>query len=113
MNHGDYYKDTSVGNGSENDISCIAFGNWKPIVELYQEFSACRRLTKNHIVVVSGLKKMNMKLPDQVPSHTVALSLYVAFQKIESNAIDTTRFITKMDVLFDTVNSKTLKHLKK
>ncbi|KAF8793160.1 hypothetical protein HNY73_004680 [Argiope bruennichi] len=82
-------------------------------MELYQidskeEFSACRKLTKNHIVV-SGLQ-MNVKLAAQVLSHTVALSLYAAVQKIESNAIDTARFITKMDVLFDTVNFKTLKH---
>ncbi|GBN24531.1 hypothetical protein AVEN_249210-1 [Araneus ventricosus] len=82
--------------------------NWK------QEFSAFRKLTKKHIAI-SGFKKMNVKLAAQVLSHSVAaaLNLYVAAQRIESNAIDTARFLKKMEKLFDTVNSRTLKHQKK
>ncbi|GBM77783.1 hypothetical protein AVEN_231586-1 [Araneus ventricosus] len=51
----------------------------------------------------------------QVLSHSVApaLNLYNIAQKIESNAIDTVRFVKKMDILFDTVNSRTLKHQKR
>ncbi|GBN03421.1 hypothetical protein AVEN_114386-1 [Araneus ventricosus] len=81
--------------------------NWK------QELSACRKLTQKHIEV-SYLKKMNVKVAAQVLSHSVAsaLRLYVASKNIESNAIETTHFILKMDKLFDTVNSMTLKHEK-
>ncbi|GBN06819.1 hypothetical protein AVEN_43887-1, partial [Araneus ventricosus] len=107
-------EDTSIG-----DTPRTAFANWKHIEELYEmdskdEFSACRKLTKKHIAV-SGLKKMNVKLAAQVLSHSVAaaLNLYVAAQRIESNGIDTARFLKKMDTLFDTVNSRTLKHQKK
>ncbi|GBM02886.1 hypothetical protein AVEN_52057-1 [Araneus ventricosus] len=58
---------------------------------------------------------MNMKLEAQVLNHSVAstLNLYVAARKIESNEIDTARFIKEMDKLFDIVNSSTLNHQKK
>ncbi|GBO13733.1 hypothetical protein AVEN_77573-1 [Araneus ventricosus] len=48
-------------------------------------------------------------------THSVAsaFNLYVGAQRIESNARDTARFKKKMDVLFDTVNSRTLKHHKR
>ncbi|GBO25899.1 hypothetical protein AVEN_174203-1 [Araneus ventricosus] len=79
-----------------------------------EELSAYRKLTKKHIAV-SGLIKMNVKPAFQVLSHSVAsaFNLYVGAQRIESNARDTARFKKKMDVLFDTVNSRTLKHHKR
>ncbi|GBO43222.1 hypothetical protein AVEN_256057-1, partial [Araneus ventricosus] len=82
--------------------------NWK------QELSACRKLTKKQIAV-SGLIKMNVKPAAQVLSHSVAsaFNLYVGAQRIENNARDTACFKKKMDVLFDTVNSRTLKHHKR
>ncbi|GBO05916.1 hypothetical protein AVEN_107969-1 [Araneus ventricosus] len=70
--------------------------------------------TKKHIAV-SGFKRMNVKLAPQVLSHSIAsaLNLFLAARRIESNAIDPARFIKKMDKLFDTINSRTLKPKKK
>ncbi|GBN41116.1 hypothetical protein AVEN_204083-1 [Araneus ventricosus] len=50
-----------------------------------------------------------------VLSHSVAsaLNLCVGTQRIESNARNTARYIKKMDVLFDAVNCRTLKHHKR
>ncbi|GBM88046.1 hypothetical protein AVEN_215115-1 [Araneus ventricosus] len=84
-NHGIYYEDTSNANTARTD-----FANWKHIEELFE---------------------MDSK---DVLSHSVAsaLNLYIIAQKIENNAIDTVRFVKKMDILFNTVNSRTLKHQK-
>ncbi|GBN97416.1 hypothetical protein AVEN_103584-1 [Araneus ventricosus] len=51
----------------------------------------------------------------QVLSHSVAtaLNLFILAHKIEENAKDTMNFVKNMDILFDTVNSRTLKHQKK
>ncbi|GBM30909.1 Transposable element P transposase [Araneus ventricosus] len=113
-NHGIYYEDTSMANTTRT-----AFANWKHIEQLYEmdyknELRACRKLTKKHIAV-SGLKKMNVKLAAQVLSHSVAsaLNLYILGHKIEENAKDTMNFVKNTDTLFDTVNSRTLKHQKK
>ncbi|GBM35978.1 hypothetical protein AVEN_110772-1 [Araneus ventricosus] len=85
-NNGIYYEDTSIGKTPRT-----VFANWKHIEELYD---------------------MDSK---DVLSHSVAaaLNLYVAAQRNESNAIDTAGFLKKMDKLFDTFNSRTLKHQKK
>ncbi|GBN02701.1 hypothetical protein AVEN_141904-1 [Araneus ventricosus] len=84
--HRIYYEERSIGNTPRT-----AFANWKHVEELYE---------------------MDSK---DVLSHSVAaaLNLYVAAQRMKSNAIDTARFLKKLDKLFDTVNSKTLKHQKK
>ncbi|GBN43596.1 hypothetical protein AVEN_22031-1 [Araneus ventricosus] len=85
-NHGIYYEDTSIGNTART-----VFANWKHIEELYDMDST------------------------DVLSHSVAstLNLYVVAQRIKNNAIDTVPFIQKMDILFDTVTSRTWKHQKK
>ncbi|GBO35821.1 hypothetical protein AVEN_146477-1 [Araneus ventricosus] len=70
-----------------------------------------KKLTSKH-VHVSGLNKMNVKLAVQVLSKSVgsALCYLTALKYLPSSASDTADFCTKIDHLFDSLNSRVLMH---
>lgn len=90
--------------------------SWQHIVSLYdfdvkQTHRLVPKLTSKHINV-DGLKKMNVALASQVFSNSVAggLCTLSTLQFLPSSANFTADFCSKMNDLFDSVNSRVLHH---
>lgn len=93
--------------------------SWKYIYDFFKQdktmtYYLCPELTQNHLIPV-GRRKMKVKLAAQVFSYSVgaAICTYVAGGLLSGIAAETADFIIKIDSLFDSFNSRTLKAKKK
>ena len=89
--------------------------SWKDIEALYKRDSeltirCCPKLSDNHIHP-NGFKKMKVKYATQVLSHTVSAAILtsVSLGALPTSAAGTAELISKFDLIFDCLNSSSLK----
>jgi len=90
------------------DGKVVLFQHIKELYDLEQK-SVLRlvpKLTKAH-VELNNFKKMNVRLATQVLSRSVGVVIqsYIKFEKMPNEAVETARFVERIDRLFDIMNS--------
>lgn len=78
-------------------------------IDKTKQYKLAHRLTNDHIYP-NNFQKMKVKLASQVFSHSVAVAMhtYIEFNVLPKEATATAHFISKMNDLFDLLNSNNL-----
>lgn len=86
----------------------IIYANFLNLIKR-KKYQQAPHLSKKHLIV-NRLGKMSVKLAAQILSHSVAagICVYSSIGGLPADAVFTADFVKEMDMLFDSLNSKTL-----